>query len=176
MSDYFYSRPCGRGDHYHHEPRFRYPISTHAPAGGATSSLHTAGTQIPFLLTPLREGRRYGEGLREAVLYFYSRPCGRGDRCAAPVFHVPLISTHAPAGGATDFNFCCIPVLLISTHAPAGGATARKVQNFQCLIISTHAPAGGATEEASDRFKQAPFLLTPLREGRPAKVDNIRIR
>ena len=56
-----------------------------------------------------------------------------------------LISTHAPAGGAT----WGAPVLcrqdLISTHAPAGGATriASRVQIRK--EISTHAPAGGAT-------------------------------
>ena len=33
-----------------------------------------------FLLTPLREGRRRLHGRRTwAGLYFYSRPCGRGD-------------------------------------------------------------------------------------------------
>ena len=56
----FYSRPCGRGDS------------------------HRAGRGNPlnlFLLTPLREGRRYIAFRREADRYnFYSRPCGRGDR------------------------------------------------------------------------------------------------
>ena len=55
----FYSRPCGRGD----------PSSAPPP---------TSGT--PFLLTPLREGRR--------VAF---------DDDAVAV----NISTHAPAGGAT---------------------------------------------------------------------------
>ena len=33
-----------------------------------------------FLLTPLREGRRYiFAGVQQRRLYFYSRPCGRGD-------------------------------------------------------------------------------------------------
>ena len=33
---------------------------------------------------------------------FYSRPCGRGDTCAASLARiVGFISTHAPAGGAT---------------------------------------------------------------------------
>ena len=56
----FYSRPCGRGDGARvHERTDTRNISTHAPAGGATSSLLTWKiTQIIFLLTPLREGRR----------------------------------------------------------------------------------------------------------------------
>ena len=77
---YFYSRPCGRGD----LPRLRDHlcsgcisthapaggattsdfasverklISTHAPAGGATGLLIAAARLAEFLLTPLREGR-----------------------------------------------------------------------------------------------------------------------
>ena len=79
-------------------------ISTHAPAGGATIApiLQVIG-QILFLLTPLREGRlRHVGNDDQSVLYFYSRPCGRGDLCgghASGGHHA--ISTHAPAGGAT---------------------------------------------------------------------------
>ena len=101
----FYSRPCGRGDCI---PYIRYtswfPISTHAPAGGATRS-------------PLRWPGRCSP-------HFYSRPCGRGDmKSVLSVCGDVLISTHAPAGGAT--GYCCIlsSNSSISTHAPAGGAT-----------------------------------------------------
>ena len=122
---YFYSRPCGRGDDYASEAeeladlflltplregrpagrdqrhRLR-PISTHAPAGGATGkapdsrALRHISTHAPaggatylygayghigeFLLTPLREGRPLSR--REGGAYV-------------------TISTHAPAGGAT---------------------------------------------------------------------------
>ena len=78
------------------------------------------------------------------------------------------ISTHAPAGGAT------VPVtgkaieLPISTHAPAGGATKLVRLVRSCVSISTHAPAGGATWAGRGHMaRAAPFLLTPLREGRP---------
>ena len=61
-----------------------------------------------------------------------------------------LISTHAPAGGATGAGaHACTPIPAISTHAPAGGATAR-----------------GKLPPELGRL----FLLTPLREGRPAAV------
>ena len=59
-----------------------YKISTHAPAGGATSIL---------LL------------FHHLVQNFYSRPCGRGDFGGHGNDSVcKLISTHAPAGGATQ--------------------------------------------------------------------------
>ena len=102
--------------------------------------------QLIFLLTPLREGRP------DAVL-----PCGEFE----------LISTHAPAGGATKFFRIQRENSVISTHAPAGGATLMTsvsishLKNFysrpcgrgdslrSCpglfFHISTHAPAGGAT-------------------------------
>ncbi len=54
----FYSRPCGRGDYIVHHKRALTPISTHAPAGGATSRSRCC---------------------HRSPRYFYSRPCGRGD-------------------------------------------------------------------------------------------------
>ena len=80
-------------------------ISTHAPAGGAT-----ARAKLPpelgrlFLLTPLREGRRRA-ALKSRIgdVHFYSRPCGRGDsRYFEADAEEVTISTHAPAGGATN--------------------------------------------------------------------------
>ena len=101
--EYFYSRPCGRGDSWRRRlsapcglflltplregrpmvrqkpGRFRN-ISTHAPAGGATTRERC--------FAPIRE-------------HFYSRPCGRGDRRSGSPPQRIRISTHAPAGGAT---------------------------------------------------------------------------
>ena len=78
-------------------------ISTHAPAGGATVFRSAPLLKrSPFLLTPLREGRRKQDlhrvvrvristhapagGAtkparmgRNPAINFYSRPCGRGD-------------------------------------------------------------------------------------------------
>ena len=80
MAD-FYSRPCGRGDL---QPR------------------RTERRRWIFLLTPLREGRQGTAQLggREGS-YFYSRPCGRGDESSQRNIPIMIISTHAPAGGAT---------------------------------------------------------------------------
>ena len=78
-------------------------ISTHAPAGGATPSRRSGPASRPsFLLTPLREGRRFSSGATPRASYFYSRPCGRGDGGHHLDGVVALISTHAPAGGATQ--------------------------------------------------------------------------
>ena len=80
------------------------PISTHAPAGGATFApeIRTRAT-TQFLLTPLREGRHLAlDALALRSSHFYSRPCGRGDAGGADNGRrITAISTHAPAGGAT---------------------------------------------------------------------------
>ena len=124
---------------------------------------------ILFLLTPLREGRlRRHDGLHRAGMHFYSRPCGRGDFAASISLRSCIISTHAPAGGATGCKPYSFPNWKISTHAPAGGATSQVVcvedgtyyfysrpcgrgDAARCAPrwdrpISTHAPAGGATK------------------------------
>ena len=124
---YFYSRPCGRGDViYARYSSAGQNISTHAPAGGATLFRgRCAASRTGFLLTPLREGRRTAPSLCSSPpLYFYSRPCGRGDVLHHRKQDLGSISTHAPAGGAT--RQCRLRHLgrTISTHAPAGGATA----------------------------------------------------
>ena len=55
------------------------PISTHAPAGGATEIISGSYGWRKFLLTPLREGRRILLHFIIEQQHFYSRPCGRGD-------------------------------------------------------------------------------------------------
>ena len=108
-------RDCGRT---------RSPISTHAPAGGATKAVRTGTPAVtPFLLTPLREGRPYARAAGRYDAHFYSRPCGRGDKAGSAGAGRGGISTHAPAGGATLATEVLHIDLCISTHAPAGGAT-----------------------------------------------------
>ena len=57
---------------------------------------------------------------------------------------------------------------IISTHAPAGGATEATTDAISTVYaISTHAPAGGATIRNAGLIRDGDlFLLTPLREGR----------
>ena len=146
-SPHFYSRPCGRGDTESTRSLSASSISTHAPAGGATP--HENGRphcRYSFLLTPLREGRPFPITEAASSSYFYSRPCGRGDQSRLPSPCWCRISTHAPAGGATNARGLPYFLLHISTHAPAGGATAVGLNPKKQMLL---------------------FLLTPLREGRP---------
>ncbi len=149
-----------------------------------------------FLLTPLREGRPPAmlPNLVQ-IHYFYSRPCGRGDERSSVLGNAGrVISTHAPAGGATlffsaslshDMHFYSRPCgrgdaylngrhdvreQFLLTPLREGRLSTFAISPASC-VISTHAPAGGATVTAHNTAAQAhAFLLTPLREGRPAPV------
>ena len=172
-------------------------ISTHAPAGGATSSSdRPSALHIAFLLTPLREGRRNFFTSPFPPSVFLLTPLREGRRAVhrdpvhRPAFLLtPLregrpqardrraeifnISTHAPAGGATKSPYRLSLRSAISTHAPAGGATISMTKESAAFAISTHAPAGGATGSARlPASVQGSFLLTPLREGRHADGDD----
>ena len=167
----FYSRPCGRGDP-HRQPCPDQERDFYSRPCGRGDKCRASDCEwdAEFLLTPLREGRLCLD-------------------CCAVLFQ--RISTHAPAGGATNIvDLDSLPVVLISTHAPAGGATVVSLRQRGLCLISTHAPAGGATPsswrswlfppyfysrpcgrgdvcQASAASWLAVFLLTPLREGRP---------
>ncbi len=57
---------------------------------------------------------------------------------------------------------------VVSTHAPAGGATFVKTSNGTRSYVSTHAPAGGATLPASRRCGSATCFNPRARRGRDA--------
>ena len=67
--------------------------------------------------------------------------------------------------------------MLVSTHAPARGATTKKEEINVKKIVSTHAPARGATMRY--RTELIPFVFQPthphgVRRTKPwTKLDNI---
>ena len=102
------------------------------------------------------------------MIDFYSRPCGRGDFKALPKNLDEIISTHAPAGGATEIlsvsrfhglHFYSRPCGRGDRPIPRRTRTGRRflltplregrreaaIKNRNIGYISTHAPAGGAT-------------------------------
>ena len=126
----------------------RHRISTHAPAGGATFACRIDGVLrfLHFYSRPCGRGDSRCSSDRRADSHFYSRPCGRGDLYRGFGIDATLIiSTHAPAGGATIYARYSSAGQNISTHAPAGGATSSARILMRLPPISTHAPAGGAT-------------------------------
>ena len=64
--------------------------------------------------------------------------------------------------------------VLISTHAPAGGATCRACVIIFVPVAFLLTPLREGRHALSSLFSASirSFLLTPLREGRPSKVQS----
>ena len=87
-----------------------------------------------------------GRPPRPPFMYFYSRPCARGDRSFIPV---PTFWLH------------------FYSRPYARGDLRRAVLRTLPLLISTRAPTRGATyREKPYPLTDEQFLLAPLREGR----------
>ena len=112
-----------------------------------------------FLLTPLREGR-----LQALYRAFDSKiisthaPAG-GATCTSPKQGQPTaISTHAPAGGATRGCGCCCASCRNFYSRPCGrGDEVMEGTTLTEPLISTHAPAGGATDHRRRALRRVPI-------------------
>ena len=87
-----------------------------------------------------------------------------------------LVSIHAPARGATPYNFCKILILSVSIHAPARGATEAVDDNDEHMKVSIHAPARGATNANQSNAASARMFQSTLPQGeRPtARIEQIK--
>ena len=123
----FYSRPYARGDLdiFPVDSRDR-AISTHAPTRGATRiKSTTCFRDLPFLLTPLREGRPVQCFSKCCHCgNFYSRPYARGDPRRSIIISISKKFLLTPLREGRRRNLRCLHLFCgISTHAPTRGAT-----------------------------------------------------
>ena len=144
MICHFNPRPCTRSDCLISGGRSSPPISTHAPARGATGRQFRHIGKVIFQPTPLHEERPAGMSSVRHPAYFNPRPCTRSDSGVFQEDEIIAISTHAPARGATW------------AQSPLGAQS----------TISTHAPARGATRERTRIALGSLFQPTPLHEER----------
>ena len=126
-------------------------------------------TAYPFLLTPLREGRR-DKWLQndQRNIYFYSRPCGRGDIGRAGTWQRLrsfLLTPLREGRLITSLILRYLQKEFLLTPLREGRLN-RNARYTVTATISTHAPAGGATTVTLKNQATGKFLLTPLREGR----------
>ena len=145
--NYFYSRPCGRGDDP--GPARRPPAAYFysRPCGRGDPARRCAAAACgQFLLTPLREGRRMAFD---------------DDTVAVD------ISTHAPAGGATIMHMMADTTYIFLLTPLREGRPARSSRRVFCTVfLLTPLREGRPTTPARCSLTSI-FLLTPLREGRP---------
>ena len=103
--------------------------------------------RMDFYSRPCGRGDGARKGCGNVCFYFYSRPCGRGDKIYRLPMRHRIISTHAPAGGATKYTGSrCVTASFLLTPLREGR-------------LGRRCGSGG----------DVGFLLTPLREGRRAK-------
>ncbi len=151
-------------------------ISTHAPAGGATKGPCSFPACRSFLLTPLREGRRSQlQKLSGLFCYFYSRPCGRGDLCAghAPA-HSSLYFYSRPCGRGDLIDLVLHLLNFLNFYSRPCGRGDRNRRGEPCnrFTISTHAPAGGATRRRpSPSPRRTYFYSRPCGRGDGVLAD-----
>ena len=108
-----------------------------------------------FLLTPLREGRRH---------------------TPPDIDNNVSISTHAPAGGATQLPLRFLTSSYYFYSRPCGRGDQKPEVRTIRRYISTHAPAGGATSTFLLLILDLRrFLLTPLREGRLINLRDLAV-
>ena len=101
-----------------------------------------------FYSRPCGRGDFGNSSRRQYATYFYSRPCGRGDLDGLlGVLDGLVISTHAPAGGATWDDCDNRPRIAYFYSRPCGRGDQCRYTDSRpgSGAISTHAPAGGAT-------------------------------
>ena len=78
-------------------------------------------------------------------------------------------------GSDVDTTFLIVFKIVISTHAPARGATAIRFQSAMLLLcISTHAPARGATPSISCVSRCLNYFNPRSREGSDDVPDSSR--
>ena len=115
-----------------------------------------------------------GRPPRPPFMYFYSRPCARGDRSFIPVptFWLHFYSRPYARGDLSTRQ----RVLLCQnfySRPYARGDLRRAVLRTLPLLISTRAPTRGATyREKPYPLTDEQFLLAPLHEGRLREIFN----
>ena len=167
----FYSRPCGRGDRSatYSARRAALFLLTPLREGRRSDSIHNVIVRVPFLLTPLREGRpeKLVRLVRSCVSFLLT-PLREGRRfAAADPNGAGGISTHAPAGGATQSRLPspCWCRYFYSRPCGRGDESAAPAQRLDKNFYSRPCGRGDLADEAITMIERL-FLLTPLREGR----------
>ena len=107
-----------------------------------------------------------GRPPRPPFMYFYSRPCARGDRSFIPVptFWLHFYSRPYARGDLSTRQRVLLCQNFYSRPYARGDGSPHVGRPSPS--ISTHAPTRGATSPRSAAWRPARFLLTPLREGR----------
>ena len=163
-------------------------VSIHAPTRGATSPVSNQVPLMPFQFTHPRGVRRprlypagsdavfqftHPRGVRRPAfaiwtndrMFQFTHPRGVRQPRHPWLLVVPLVSIHAPARGATHYDYYSKQQRTVSIHAPARGATEDLALADGVVEVSIHAPARGATRRAPCSPTSVPCFNSRTREG-----------
>ena len=143
-------------------------ISIHAPAKGATSDASSGAIGRCYFNPRSREGSDQAAAKESrGGGNFNPRSREGSDVGRCNLERLTAISIHAPAKGATYFDYLKVSVRIFQSTLPRRERRERKLHNKQTDIISIHAPAKGATSRPTSISSTAAFQSTlPRRERR----------
>ena len=144
-------------------------ISIHAPPRGATR--RSQGT-IPYALfqfTPLREGRRVRNFIKQRRrVYFNSRPSARGDGIAAPALLLAEFQfTPLREGRRPVVHLQFLPFYNFNSRPSARGDRREAILFLRLIHFNSRPSARGDNDGTIATAAANVFQFTPLREGRP---------
>ena len=100
------------------------------------------------------------------MIDFKSRPREGGDPYLPPLPLYKIISSHAPARGATRMDFMANCVRLFQVTPPRGGRHSHPDRCQPCAYFKSRPREGGDLRSGVGEMKSDIFQVTPPRGGR----------
>ena len=148
-------------------------ISTHAPAGGATRHMNQGALPRAISTHAPAGGATHGDaGTGVLLRNFYSRPCGRGDSSCSTGATKSGKFLLTPLREGRPVRACWPTRGNHFYSRPCGRGDQCTPQSFLGAMIFLLTPLReGRQAVCSDFSPRILFLLTPLREGRHEKYE-----
>ena len=133
--------------------------------------------RFSFINSRAHEGRDTppGNGRRTATQFQLTRPRGARHFVFAPGPILKPFQLTRPRGARLDVAALSVALGVVSTHAPARGATISPHPSIHPDDVSTHAPARGATRHRPRLLRLQRSFNSRAREGRDSPEDDDRI-
>ena len=165
----FNPRPCARGDLSGLLPGVHErEVSTHAPVRGATRAGCDVAVRYPcFNPRPCARGDDGVAFRTRSHRRFNPRPCARGDEKAAQAEGLTVVSTHAPARGATDTAYATFLAYMFQPTPLCEGRRTSATARLPRACFNPRPCARGDACYTGVPVRFCRFQPTPLCEGRP---------
>ncbi len=144
----------------------RQKVSIHAPARGATKSVYAHEPSLVFQSTRPHGARRSGAPWASPHRFQSTRPHGARQLEMDALDLASEFQSTRPHGARLPGHWLGMHLPAVSIHAPARGATLAQAHQQGQGLVSIHAPARGATWSARERPQQWTSFNPRARTGR----------